>query len=134
VSLALERLADAAARGEFDPLIGEDHFGLATVSREHGPVATPPTMRASTQAWSPVAETKTSATAAHRLAAGQPFIRPQQHAIDAVAQAVQGEKVHFLNARSLRVRYADMHVFRSEQISDLAPPRPVRATTRISRS
>ena len=46
---------------------------------------------------------------------------PQQHAIDTVAQAVQGEKVHFLNARSLRMGYADMHVFRSEQISDLAP-------------
>ena len=34
---------------------------------------------------------------------------------------MQGEKVYFLNSGGLRVRYADVHVFRREQLSDLAP-------------
>jgi len=73
-------------------------------------------MMASTQPWSAVAETSSSVIAANRMEKQRPLNRPQQHAIDTVAQTMQGEKVHFLNSGGLRVRYADMHVFRREQL------------------
>src|SRR5512145_808470 len=71
-------------------------------------------------------EARNAATAARaRASAGTSRImrgslRSEEKAIDAVAQAVQRQEVHLLDARGHRVRDRDVHVGEGEVLADLA--------------
>ena len=58
----------------------------------------------------------------------------QQHGIDAVAQAVNNQQVHFLNTRRTLRRHANLDVRIGQHFAHWPPPLPVSAITIISRS
>ncbi len=66
------------------------------------------------------------------LSCGAPCLA-QQRLVDPVAEAMQRQQVHFLDARGTVARRAQVDIELVQQRGDLAAPLPVSATTLVSR-